>query len=319
MRTWFWLLVFWILSVLSLWIGLTFYLNINWLDILPIEIMDVLEELRPWIIWFALISIIPGLFFTTGLHLYLHHRRGLPNGLPKFWQIVILLGLLVGFFGGIRPAWKELQLIALFNEHQKAEQTLTTNFETLCKDGKEVEAIALIERTLKLHEKTIAHSGLHSRSYNHGFSYLFVTLHPASSDLSRRLGFGPSAILFDKWYDGGDHSKDPLLPFLRDSNNPLVRGIGHWMSKDYETFENDMLDCARNGDERIDSLALIAAINSKNRQQALISVEPILNRGIGLGQQVKGGPYHIPATQIRDVLKGHVAPQTLPAYFTTPP
>lgn len=90
------------------------------------------------------------------------------------------------------------------------------------------------------------------------------------------------------------------------------------MARDYEAFEDDMLQCARKGDERVDSLALIAAINSKDHKRALTIVKPILERGVGLGQDREEGPYLIPASQIQAVLEGRSSSSALYAYFTNP-
>jgi len=254
--------------------------------------------------------------------------------------VVAVIGFPLTLWGGILPFLKRDPSVQAGLHLQAIEEELEQQLSQLCKAGRYAEAVTTMEGALEAKEDVIALDGLSRRDCGIGFSYLFVSLYPTSSDLTSRLGDSLTYFLFDRWHDPGqrrvatvigapgaatelvwDTDKDPLVPAMRESRHPLLRGIGHWLARDYQAFEAEALAGAEQGDERMDALALVAACAlGDDRAEALQKVEPILQRGVGLGWDwSRGGGYSIPAARIRDYLEGRITRRDLRGHFIYPP
>jgi len=174
---------------------------------------------------------------------------------------------------------------------------------------------------LIIQEEIITLRGIGNESFNHGFSYLFCTLHPVSSDLPPYLGMNVSRFLYSAWVEP-DYTnarmptgEDKLAVALSQSKDPLLRAIAYWLLKDYVNFEKEAIAGAKAGDRRMDSLALVAAcLFSSDKKMALKAVEPILDRGVGLGRNTgsyKGAGYYNSSEKIRQYLEGETSIETL--------
>jgi len=314
-RAWAWLPAFWLLCVLGVAGILTFRWEIDWLDLRHLTWSgSELRELGEFSRLIGTAAVFPAVLLMVTLRLGLNRFHRLPAwGLG----VVAVVGLAVSILGGLMPILETDQEHMARKRLRGLEDGLEEKVSTLCAAGRHAEAVNLMEEVLAAKEAVIAFDGLGFESCNHGYSYLFVTLHPAAQDLPRRMGRGLSWILYDRWHDGRwTGYDDPLVPALRQSEHPLLRGIGHWVAHDYEAFGSDMLGSAAAGDKRVETLALVAACLSDDRRGALRAVEPILDRGVGIGGS--SGPT-ISATRIRDCLEGRVSPRDLRGYFTNPP
>lgn len=254
--------------------------------------------------------------------------------------ILAAIGFPLSLWGGILPFLKKDPSIQAGLRLLAIEEELEQQLNQLCAAGHYAEAVTRMEEALAAKEAVIGLDGLSRRDCGIGFSYLFVSLYPVSSDLTSRLGDSLTYFLFDRWHDPGhrraatgtgepgaefkvvwDADEDPLVPAMRKSRHPLLRGLGHWLARDYDAFETEALAGAQQGDQRMDALALVAACAlTDDRAEALQKVEPILQRGVGLGWDWGGGGgYHIPAARIRDYLEGRITRRDLRGYFIYPP
>lgn len=176
----------------------------------------------------------------------------------------------------------------------------------LRKQGRYEEMIHEMERVLALHEEVTAKTGFHYKgTCNHGFSYLWVSLYPASDNVPQHLGFGLTWCLYDAWHDQGYQRPvaDGLSKAMTRSKHPLLRALAYWVEQDYAAFEREALAGAAAGDRRMDALALVAACAvSQDKKAALEIVRPILDRGVGLGGRSGGLP--LTSTEIRAYLDG---------------
>ena len=198
----------------------------------------------------------------------------------------------------------------------------------LRKEGEYQKIVQTLEESLEIQQSLNDFRGVIPRTHNHGYSYLFVTLYPAANDLPPYLGPNATHFLFDAWHDLDLHPKnraiyetDELAIALSHSKDRLLRAIAYWVLKDYVNFEKESIEGAITGDKRMDSLALVAAcVFSKDKKVALSAVEPILDRGVGVGPVYAKGTYsYASSNDIRLVLEGKVSADTLGGYYMRPP
>lgn len=217
--------------------------------------------------------------------------------------VLALACLAPGVWGGAR-LWKQNRGIELTRIDRKAQGELEAILEGLKKQGRYDEMVQEMERVLAIHDELVAITGPGHESCNHGYSYLFVTLIPASEDLPAFLGWGLSRCLYDAWHDLSGTQKsaaDGLSKAMTRSRHPLLRAIGYWVEQDYDAFEREAMAGAERGDRRMDSLALVAACGlSKDRKAALEKIRPILDRGVGLGKN----SYRSTSSDIQAYLEG---------------
>ncbi|MCW1922964.1 hypothetical protein OKA05_10410 [Luteolibacter arcticus] len=243
-------------------------------------------------------------------------------------RTILVLGvasLVLGVWSGFWPLWKLDRRHQVAKREEGAQNWARSELPRLRKEGKYPEMVEGMERVLAVHEETIAEVGLYPLNHNHGFSYLFVYMYPASYDLPPRLGSGLTEFLYDAWYDPGwDPTKkgvaDDLSKAMTASRHPLLRAIGYCVNRDYVSFEREALAGARAGDERMSAMALTAACGGlMEREVARQAVGAILDRGQGLGWD-RGGSYAIPSSRIRDYVEGRIPREYLGnyPYFPSP-
>ena len=259
----------------------------------------------------AAASLFPAVLVFSGLSL-VFSRIKWPS-----WRVMTVLwiaSLAVSVWSAAGPLWKW----ELSHRDNEAQMWASTELERIRKEGKHAEVVKEMERVLATHDAAVSAWGLHPLQHPHGYSYLFVWLHPAADDLPPRLGPGLSAFLFDAWHVSSgrrEHLVDELPIVMTLSNQPLLRAIGYWVNQDYPAFVKESFAGAEAGDERMDAMALVAACAPfVEREAALRVVRPILDRGVGLGWQ-GGTSYEIPSSKIRDYLEGRIQREDLKAAF----
>ena len=237
--------------------------------------------------------------------------RRLKRPTRKAIVITAVASLAIGLLGGALPLWKLDRRQELMRRECEAQNGLDAKLQALKTHGRYDEMVQEMERVLAIHEECIAEMGPWPRDCNHGFSYIFVYLHPASEDLPGQLGTGLSWSLYDAWHDPSYPKKlvaDDLSKAMTRSKHPLLRALGFWVEQDYPAFEREAFASAAAGDRRMDTLALVAACAiSKDPKAALEKVRPILDRGVGIG---KTPGYNFSSSAIRAYLEGTGPPPT---------
>jgi hypothetical protein len=293
------------------WLALVGWLGDRWgIDWFDFAIFSSAEGME--LVWQTVAaSLFPAVLVFSGLSL-VFRRIKWPS-----WRVMTVLGitsLAVSGWSAAGPLWN----LELSHRDNEAQMWASTELERIRKEGKHVEVVKEMERVLGTHEAAVAAWGLHPLRHPHGYSYLFVWLHPAADDLPPRLGSGLSAFLFDAWHVSSgrrEHLGDELPIVMTSSNHPLLRAIGYWVNQDYPAFVNEAFAGAEAADERMDAMALVAACAPfVERDAALRVVRPILDRGVGLGWK-GGGSYEIPSGKIRDYLEGKIQREDLNANF----
>ncbi|MCW1885459.1 hypothetical protein OKA04_12025 [Luteolibacter flavescens] len=225
-----------------------------------------------------------------------------PSG--KAIAITAFACIAFGLWGGTL-LWKLDRRAELNRRENEAQAALDGVLQALKKQGRYDEMVQEMERVLAIHEAWVAESGPWTHSCNHGSSYIFVYLYPASEDLPAQLGHGVSWCLYDAWRDPGQMKAsvaDDFSKAMTRSKHPLLRTLAYWVEQDYAAFEREALAGAAAGDRRMDTLALVAACAiSKDRKAALEKVRPILDRGVGIG---KSPGYAFSSSAIRAYLEG---------------
>ncbi|MGB1260247.1 MAG: hypothetical protein ACPG6P_09420 [Akkermansiaceae bacterium] len=265
------------------------------------------------------VALLPSIFlFWAARKLFCRVKR------PAIYLIILVTVLCssVGWFFGMTPILKHDRLKQLYDRQLVIGDELEAQFVTLRKEGRNEELVSLLEDALDVQERIVSLSGVSGGNCNHGYSYLFVTLHPASDELSRVLGRQVAWYLYDAWHDSYSSPtakyNGALAEALTHSRHPLLRVIGYWVLQDYPSFKKEAFAGARANDSRMDAMALVAAcLVDSDKEKALEIVKPILDRGVGCGLQ-HDGSYAISSGRIRAYLKGEIPRSELGGYFIYP-
>jgi len=267
-------------------------------------------------------ALLPAFLLLAAFHLVFWKIKG-----PSF-SVMALLGVVclsTSLWFGILPLRKMNQIHQLQKREWSIGARIKTDFQRLRKERKFTEMVRTMEEILAIREEMIGLEGLGPGfQVGCGGCYFWETLHPATGELEPRIGWALNHyfnIAWDlgPWNQPSKTKHDELADAMAESQNPLLRAIAYWVRQDYENFERETMAAAERGDQRLDSLALVAACAVvSDKKEALRKVSPILNRKVGIGLN-RDGRYLIPAEDIRAYLEGKTNQLAYPTGFEHPP
>lgn len=233
----------------------------------------------------------------------------------------------ISFFYGALPLWDKKQ-------QKRKEELLSIRFEQLQQRvegkehsfraaGKSKEIVLLMEQSMDFYDQRTKAGYFKQYGDAPGMSKLWSSWYLVNRDVTYNLSYSVTRFLYSIWwYDCNNFNDSSELAIaMTQSKHILLRIIGYWVIADYKSLEREAMAGAKASDTRVDTFALISAcLFAVDKKEALQTVTPILDRGVGLGIKqnspsfLRGqylGEYTITHDQIRAYLEGKITYEQL--------